>query len=115
MVNTEEGGDDVKSAWSSDALGDTRATMAGTTGLKQTREGEPILKPGLSPDWSLQLDSMKLESLVTADQPRCGEYVLGLCTQNLKRRAAFNTRRFESSLHVSDVVERQVEGSNSFD
>ena len=30
VVNTEEGGDDVKSAWSSDALGDTRATMVGT-------------------------------------------------------------------------------------
>ena len=24
---------------------------------------------------------MKLESLVTADQPRCGEYVLGSCTR----------------------------------
>ncbi len=31
-------------------------------------EGEPILKPFLSSDWSLQLDSMKVESLVTADQ-----------------------------------------------
>ncbi len=31
-------------------------------------EGEPILKPFLSSDWSLQLDSMKVESLVIADQ-----------------------------------------------
>ena len=45
-----------------------------------TREGERISKPNLSPDWSLQLDSMKLESLVTANQPCRGEYVLGLCT-----------------------------------
>ena len=82
VANTEEGGDDVKSAWSSDALGDTRATMARTISFMQTREGERIFKPSLSSDWSLQLDSMKLESLVTADQPRCGEYVLGLCTQN---------------------------------
>jgi len=28
----EEGGDDVKSAWPSDALGDTHATMVSTTG-----------------------------------------------------------------------------------
>ena len=28
LVNREEGGDDVKSAWPSDALGYTRATMA---------------------------------------------------------------------------------------
>ncbi len=50
MDNTEEGGDDVKSAWSSDALGYTRATMAGTASLKQTREGERISKPSLSSD-----------------------------------------------------------------
>ncbi len=30
--------------------------------------GEPILKAGLSSDWSLQLDSMKAESLVIAYQ-----------------------------------------------
>ena len=67
VVNTEEGGDDVKSAWSSDDLGDTRATMAGTVSM-QTREGEQISKPSLSSDWSLQLDSMKSESLVIVDQ-----------------------------------------------
>jgi hypothetical protein len=47
-----------------------------------TERWSESLKPNLSPDWSLQLDSMKLESLVTVDQPRHGEYVLGLCTQN---------------------------------
>ncbi len=34
----------------------------------QYREVEQILKTCLSSDWSLQLDSMKLESLVIADQ-----------------------------------------------
>ena len=34
----------------------------------QYREVEPIPKAGLSSDWSLQLDSMKVESLVIADQ-----------------------------------------------
>ncbi len=47
--------------------GYTRATMAGTAGCKAARWSQS-LKAGLSSDWSLQLDSMKLESLVIADQ-----------------------------------------------
>jgi hypothetical protein len=34
----------------------------------QYRKVEPIPKAGLSSDWSLQLDSMKVESLVIANQ-----------------------------------------------
>jgi len=78
----EEGGDDVKSAWPFDALGDTRATMAGTEGCETARWSQSQ-KTGLSSDWSLQLDSMKLESLVIGDQPRPGEYVLGSCTHQI--------------------------------
>ena len=37
-------------------------------------------KVHLSSDWSLQLDSMKLESLVIAHQQWRGEYVPGPCT-----------------------------------
>ena len=47
--------------------GYTRATMAGTEGRKPARVSESQ-KTGLSSDWSLQPDSMKLESLVIADQ-----------------------------------------------
>ncbi len=47
--------------------GYTRTTMAGTTGCHFARRRKS-LKTGLSPDWSLQLDSMKLESLVIVDQ-----------------------------------------------
>jgi hypothetical protein len=47
--------------------GYTRATMAGTKGCETARGANPK-KAGLSSDWSLQLDSMKLESLVIADQ-----------------------------------------------
>ncbi len=47
--------------------GYTRATMAGTKGSETVRWSESQ-KAGLSSDWSLQLDSMKLESLVIADQ-----------------------------------------------
>src|SRR4051795_1350969 len=47
--------------------GYTRATMAGTKGCDTVRWSQSQ-KAGLSSDWSLQLDSMKLESLVIADQ-----------------------------------------------
>ena len=47
--------------------GYTRATMAGTNRREVARRSQSE-KTGLSSDWSLQLDSMKLESLVIADQ-----------------------------------------------
>ncbi len=47
--------------------GYTRATMAGTKGSNTARWSESQ-KAGLSSDWSLQLDSMKSESLVIAYQ-----------------------------------------------
>ncbi len=49
------------------ARGYTRATMAGTMGSKLARVSQSQ-KTGLSSDWSLQLDSMKSESLVIAEQ-----------------------------------------------
>ena len=49
------------------AWGYTRATMAGTKGCKPVR-GSQSQKTGLSSDWGLQLDPMKAESLVIADQ-----------------------------------------------
>ena len=60
-------------------LGYTRATMDGTKRSKPARGSKPQ-KAVLSSDWSLQLDSMKLESLVIANQQRRGEYVPGPCT-----------------------------------
>ena len=47
--------------------GYTHATMAGTMGCKGATWSESH-KAGLSSDWSLQLDSMKLELLVIPDQ-----------------------------------------------
>ena len=49
------------------AQGYTRATMAGTKGRKLARVSQSQ-KTGLSSDRSLQLDFLKLESLVIADQ-----------------------------------------------
>ncbi len=59
--------------------GYTRTTMVGTEGSQPAR-GSQSQKADLSPDWSLQLDSMKSESLVIANQQCRGEYVPGPCT-----------------------------------
>ncbi len=48
-------------------LGYTRATMERTEGCKPAR-GSESHKTFRSPDWSLQLDSMKSESLVIVNQ-----------------------------------------------
>ncbi len=48
-------------------LGYTRATMVGTEGREPAR-GSQSQKADLSPDRSLQLDSMESESLVIANQ-----------------------------------------------
>ncbi len=55
------------------------ATMLGTKGCDPAR-GSESQKAGLSSDRGLQLDPVKLESLVIADQQCCGEYVPGACT-----------------------------------
>ncbi len=62
----EEGGDDVKS--SCPLRPGLHTYYNGRYRRLQYREVEPILKTDLSSDWSLQLDSMKQESLVIADQ-----------------------------------------------
>src|SRR3546814_491483 len=54
-------------------------SMGRTEGCKPARASQSQ-KPSLSPDRSLQLDSVKSESLVIADQHCCGEYVPGPCT-----------------------------------
>ena len=59
--------------------GDTRVTMVGTERIWPVMVGQSR-KTYPSSDWSLQPDSMKLDSLVIADQPCCGEYVPGPCT-----------------------------------
>ena len=48
-------------------LGYTRATMGSTEGREAARWSKSQ-KTSRSPDWSLQLDSMKSESLVIVDQ-----------------------------------------------
>ena len=62
----EEGGDDVKSSCPL-RLGQ-QACYNGWYKETQYREVEQIFKASLSSDWSLQLDSMKLKSLVILNQ-----------------------------------------------
>ena len=61
------------------AQGCKRATMV-ETNRSETARWSKSDKVGPSSDWSLQLDSMKSESLVIAYQLRRGEYVPGPCT-----------------------------------
>ena len=60
-------------------LGYTRATMERTEGSKPAR-GSESHKTFRSPDRSLQLDSVKSESLVIAGQQHRGECVPEPCT-----------------------------------
>jgi hypothetical protein len=74
--------------------GDTHATMAGTMGRQVVRRSESP-KPGLSSDRGLQPAPVKSESLVTAGQHYCGEYVPGPCTHRPSRH--------ESRQHLKPV------------
>ncbi len=69
-------------------LGYTHATMAGTMGSQAARWSQSS-KAGLSSDCSLQPDCMKVELLVTAGQPYCGEYVPGPCTHRLSAHGSW--------------------------
>ena len=68
-------------------LGYTHATMAGTVGRQAARWSQSP-KPGLSSDRGLKLARVKLESLVTAGQHYCGEYVPGPCTHRPSRHGS---------------------------
>ena len=70
------------------ALGCTRATMAGTEG-RQTARWSKSQKAGPSSDCSLQLDCMKVESLVIAESAGRGEYVPGPCTHRPSRHGSW--------------------------
>ena len=82
--------------------GFTHATMAGTAGCDgASRSGSR--KTGLSSDRSLQPGSVKVESLVIADQQRRGECVPGPCTHRPSSH--------ESGQHPKPVAHPLVGGS----
>ncbi len=77
-VNCEEGGGDVKSA--RPLCPGLHPCYKGTHRGPLPGDRMQISKPGPSSDRSLQLDFVKVDSLVIAHQPRRGEYVPGPCT-----------------------------------
>ena len=72
--------------------GDTRDTMGGTEG-SESASWSQSQKTSLSSDWSLQLDSMKLESLVIADQHAAVNTFPGLVHTARHTMGADSTRR----------------------
>ena len=90
----EEGGDDVKSVWPLHP--GLHTCYNAWYKASRPREGEETAKARPSSDWSLQLDSMKPESLVMAHQLRRREYVPGPCTHRPSHH--------ESRLHPMPVA-----------
>ena len=82
--------------------GDTRDTMDGTEGSERETWSQSQ-KAVLSSDWSLQLDSMKLESLVIADQHAA---VNTFSSPVLTARQAKGAGRRRSSTHVGSASVR---------
>ena len=66
MISREEGGDEVKSSWP--LRSGLHTCYNGGDSGQLAGDRELISKNRLSSDWSLQLETMKLESLVIADQ-----------------------------------------------
>jgi hypothetical protein len=100
----EEGGDDVKSV--RPLCPGLHTCYNGMYNEKQDREVEQIFKASLSSDWRLKFASMKLESLVTAYQPRCREYVPGPCTH----RPSSQLSRLHPKSLFQPVREKGAEG-----
>ncbi len=94
----EEGGDDVKSVWP--LCPGLHTCYNERYRRMQDREVEQIPKTVRSSDWSLQLDSMKPESLVKAHQLRRLEYVPGPCTH---RPSHHESRQHPKSLIAPKV------------
>ena len=79
LSKREEGGDDVKSAWPSDALGYTRVTMAGTKGRQPARGSQSHQN---FPQFRLGAATRPHEVGIASNRGSAcrGEYVLESCT-----------------------------------
>ncbi len=86
----EEGGDDVKSSWPLRA-GLHTCYNGGDSGMRRG-DPEPILKSRLSSDCTLQLECMKVESLVIEDQHASVNTFPGLVHTARHTMEASNTR-----------------------
>ncbi len=101
MISREEGGDDVKSSWPLQA-GLHTCYNGGDNG-KQRREPEQISKSHLSSDCTLQLECMKVESLVIVDQHATVNTFPGLVhTARHTMGVGFTRRRFANRKEAGD-------------
>ena len=101
MISREEGGDDVKSSWPLQA-GLHTCYNGGDNGMLG---GDPaqISKNRLSSDCTLQLECMKLESLVIADQHAAVNTFPGLVhTARHTMGVGFTRRRFANRKEAGD-------------
>ncbi len=103
-VKREEGADDVKSVWP--LRPGLHTCYNGWYNGMQCREAELIPKTILSSDRSLQLDSVKSESLVKAYQQRRLEYVPGPCTH----RPSHHGSRLHPKSLIQPAREEGAEG-----
>ena len=90
MISREEGGDDVKSSWPLQ-VGLHTCYNGGDNGQRGS-DAELISKNRLSSDCTLQLECMKLESLVIADQHAAVNTFPGLVHTARHTTRVYNTR-----------------------
>ena len=92
MISREEGGDDVKSSWPLQA--GLHTCYNGIYSGQLTRKGALISKRCLSSDCPLQLEGMKAESLVIADQHAAVNTFPGLVHTARHAMGVGSTRRW---------------------
>ena len=92
MISREEGGDDVKSSWPL-RVG-LHTCYNGIYNRKQDGDVKQILKRCLSSDCTLQLEYMKLELLVIADQRAAVNTFPGLVHTARHTMGVGSTRRW---------------------
>ncbi len=108
----EEGGDDVKSSWP--LWAGLRTCYNGGDRGEQRCEPEPISKSRLSSDCSLQLESMKSESLVIADQHAAVDTFPGLVhTARHTMGVGFTRSRCGNSQESKPTTVRSATGVKS--
>ena len=101
MISREEGVDDVKSSWPLRA-GLHTCYNGGDSGMQWSNPAQ-ISKSRLSSDCALQLEHMKLESLVIADQNAAVNTFPGLVhTARHTMGVGFTRRRFANRKEAGD-------------
>ena len=101
MISREEGGDDVKSSWPLRA--GLHTCYNGSDNGSRTSNGELISKNCLSSDCSLQLESMKSESLVIAYQHDAVNTFPGLVHTARHTMKADCTRSHDANLREANA------------